>query len=137
MSAWANQLKCIFENIFNSSAICLFATKPLIFPEAALSSEVVDSESTSIKLTLNKFAVGKKAALKFACFEFDIHEDRLTKVAPIPVAPRKLTTKKESMHHCTFGRYPLKGAIPVEVLSPVRAIAFCRCVGFTIELHAL
>jgi hypothetical protein len=137
MSAWANQLKFIFENIFNSGAVCLFATKPLIFPEAALSSEVVDSESTSIKLTLDKFAVGKKAALKFACFEFDIHEDRLTEVTPIPLALRKFTTQEESMHHGAFCRYGLKGAKPVEILRPVRAITFLCYVGFTIELHAL
>ena len=134
---WANQLKCIFEHIFDPFAVCLPATKPPVFLESALGSEIVDSENAVIKLTLNKLAVGKKTALKFTRFEFDVHKDRLTEVTPVPVALRKFTTQKESMHHCAFGRYGLEGAIPVEVLRPVGAVAFRRYVSFTIELHAL
>jgi hypothetical protein len=115
----------------------LLAIKPLIFPEAALTSEVVDSESTSFKLTLDKFAVGEKTTLKFACFEFDVYEDCLTEVAPIPLALQKVTIHEESMDYGAFGRYGLKAAKSVKVLSPVRAISFRSCVGFTIELHAL
>ena len=133
----ADQLKCIFERIFESRTVCLLAAKPPIFLEGALSSEIVDSENAVFKLALDKLAVCKKTTLKFACFEFDVYEDRLTEVAPIPLALRKFTTQEESMHHGAFGRYGLKGAEPVEILRPVRAIAFRCYVGFTFELHAL
>jgi len=132
-----DQLKCNFESIVDSYAVCLSAIKPSVLFKSALCSEIVNSEDTVLKLALHKLAVAKEAALELTGFELDVYEDRYAKVTPIPIALRKFATEKESMHHCAFGRYGVKGAIPVKVLRPVRTIAIRCCVGFAIELHAL
>jgi hypothetical protein len=79
-------LKRIFKNIFNSGAVYLLTIKPTILFESAISSEVVSSEATVFKLALNKLAIRKKTSSEFAATKFDVAEDRLAKMPPIPVA---------------------------------------------------
>jgi hypothetical protein len=120
----------------DSCAVFLAATKPTVLLESALAPEIVNSEDTVLKLALHELAVSNEAALKLTGFELDVDEDRHTKVPPIPIALRKLAAEKESMHHCAFGRYGVKGAIAVKMLRPIGDIAIRSCIRFAIELHA-
>ena len=65
----------------------MLAIEPTIPFESAIRSEVVSSKTAVFKFTLNKLAVREKTASEFAATEFDVDEDRLAKVPPIPVAP--------------------------------------------------